>query len=243
MSERRKISQVSRMVFMAVVPFVGVVIRRPLRREASGRSGGGRRRRGSDGGGRSTTPRARPRRAAAGSAGRPSRRDPRRAGRSRPRRSPRGRTAASRTVSRTRSVGAVDAERDDVAGHLPLELVGGALGDDLAVVDDREAVGQGVGLLEVVGRQEDRRALLAEAADLVPHAGARLRVEAGRRLVEEQDRRAVDDPQADVEPALHAAGVGAGRPVGGRLEVERREHLGRAGLGVAPCSCRTGGPG
>ena len=38
-------------------------------------------------------------------------------------------------------------------------------------------------------------------ADLVPHAGPRLRVETGRRLVEEEDLRPVDDPETDVEPA------------------------------------------
>ena len=43
-----------------------------------------------------------------------------------------------------------------------LELVGRALGHDPAVVDDREAIGQRVGLLEVVGREEDGRPLLAE---------------------------------------------------------------------------------
>ena len=37
-------------------------------------------------------------------------------------------------------------------------------------------------------------------------------------------------PEPDVEPAAHAARVGAGRPVRGRLEVERGEHLGRARL-------------
>ena len=66
--------------------------------------------------------------------------------------------------------------------------------------------------------------------DLVPHPGAGLRVEPGRRLVEEQHLRAMDDAEPDVEPAAHAARIGAGRPVGGGLEIERREHLGRAGL-------------
>ena len=128
--------------------------------------------------------------------------------------------------------GAVDADRDDVAGDLPLELVGGALGHDLALVDDREAVGEGVGLLEVVGRQEDRRAQRSEVADLLPHAGAGLRVEARRRLVEEQHSRPMDDPQADVEPALHAAGIRAGRPVSGGFEVEGCEYFAGAGLSL-----------
>jgi hypothetical protein len=73
------------------------------------------------------------------------------------------------------------------------------------VVDDREAVAQRVGLLEVVGGEEDRRPQLAELPDLLPHARPRLGIEAGRRLVEEQDLRPVDDPEADVEPAAHAA--------------------------------------
>ena len=59
--------------------------------------------------------------------------------------------------------GALDADRDDVTGDLALQLVGRALGHDRAVVDDRQPVGQRVGLLEVVGRQEDRRPALAQA--------------------------------------------------------------------------------
>ena len=69
---------------------------------------------------------------------------------------------------------------------------------------------------------------LAQAADLVPHPSSRLGVETGGRLVEEQDRRSVDDAQPDVEPALHPARVGGDRPVRGRLEIERRQDLGRA---------------
>jgi hypothetical protein len=68
--------------------------------------------------------------------------------------------------------------------------------------------------------------------DLLPHASPRLGIEAGRRLVEEEDLRPMDDPEADVEPAAHAARVRAGRSVRGRLEVEGREDLGRAGFGV-----------
>jgi hypothetical protein len=83
-----------------------------------------------------------------------------------------------------------------------------------------------------MGRQEHGRPRLAQAADLVPHAGSGLRVEPGRRLVEEQDRRTMDDAEPDVEPTLHAARVGADRPVGGRLEVERRQELGGSLLGA-----------
>ena len=138
---------------------------------------------------------------------------------------------------------AVDPERDDVAGDLPLERVGRALGHDPAVVDDREAVGERVGLLEVMRGQEDRGPQLAQVADLVPHARAGLRVQPGRRLVEEEHARAVDDAEPDVEAAAHAAGVGLGRAIGGRRQLERLEHLVGAGHRRRPCRGRTAGPG
>ncbi len=138
---------------------------------------------------------------------------------------------------------AVDAERDHVAGDLALERVGRALRDDHPVVDDREPVGERVGLLEVVRRQEDGRAVLAEGADLIPHAGARLGVEAGRRLVEEQHLRPVDDAEPDVESTPHPARVRAGRPVRGGLEVQCGQHLGRPRPAPSACPSRTAGPG
>ncbi|MDH6626516.1 hypothetical protein M2271_004333 [Streptomyces sp. LBL] len=44
----------------------------------------------------------------------------------------------------------------DAAGHR-LELVRRAVGDDPAGVDDRDPVGELVGLLQVLGGQQDRR--------------------------------------------------------------------------------------
>ena len=56
--------------------------------------------------------------------------------------------------------------------------------------DDPDAVGELIGLLEVLGGQEDRRALVVELLDLLPDRLAADRVEAGGRLVEEEDARA-----------------------------------------------------
>ena len=73
---------------------------------------------------------------------------------------------------------------------LRLQLGGRALGDDPPVVDDADAVREHVGLLEVLRREEDRDAvLLRETSDLGPERGAGLRIEPGRRLVEEEDAR------------------------------------------------------
>ena len=65
----------------------------------------------------------------------------------------------------------------------------------------------------------------AEPLDLLPHVGAHLGVEAGGRLVEEQDARPVDEREPDVEPPLHAAREGADDPVGGVREAEAVEQL------------------
>ena len=45
---------------------------------------------------------------------------------------------------------------DVAARDAPLELLRGALGDDPAVVEDRDPVGELVGLVEVLGGEEDR---------------------------------------------------------------------------------------
>ncbi len=65
---------------------------------------------------------------------------------------------------------------------------------------------------------------------IVPQAQAAARVEPGRRLVEEQHRRARDERRGEVEAAAHAAGVGLRRPVGGVEQLEALEQLAPARL-------------
>ena len=131
------------------------------------------------------------------------------------------------------AVGRLAAQLDlqRVAVERALELVRRAGRDDLPAVDDRELRGQLVGLLEVVRREQDRHLLLLrQPADLAPHLGARLGIEARRRLVEEQHGGLVQQPERDVELARHAARVGLGRPVGGRGQAEVLEQLVHAPL-------------
>ena len=126
----------------------------------------------------------------------------------------------------------------------PLELLGRALDHDLAAADDREPVGELVGLLEVVRGEQDRERLaVGERAELLPHRHARLGIEAGRRLVEEEHAGPVDEPERDVEAPLHPARVGAREPVGGVGEADELEQLVDAAL---EARCRGGagcGPG
>jgi len=69
------------------------------------------------------------------------------------------------------------------AGHEPAYRLGRVLGADHTVVDDDDAVGEGVGLVEVMRRQHDRLAVVLEAADLVPEGPAGGGVEAHGGLV------------------------------------------------------------
>ena len=124
---------------------------------------------------------------------------------------------------RVGAAGQVDLEA--LAADAVLQLVGRAVGDDGAAVDDRDAVGEPLGLVEVLGRQQDGRALRDEVLDRLPQADAAARVQARRRLVEEQDRRVGDQRGREVEAAAHAAGVGLGDALGGVGEVEALEQL------------------
>ncbi len=116
------------------------------------------------------------------------------------------------------------------AADLGLQRLGGALGNDTAVVDDAHPIGEHVGLLEILRRQEDRDATIgSQALHLLPQRGAALWVEAGGRLVEKEDPGAMDERQRQIEAALHAARVTAHPAVGGLGESHAREQ-GRGAL-------------
>ncbi len=68
-----------------------------------------------------------------------------------------------------------------------------------------DPVGEALRLVHVVGGQEDGLAEVAQSGDHAPRLAARRRVEAGRRLVEEEQVRVADQRHADVEPPLLAA--------------------------------------
>jgi hypothetical protein len=120
-------------------------------------------------------------------------------------------------------------------GVLDDELLRRAHRDGLAVRHDRHRVGEPLRLLDVVRRHEDRGAFAAQRVDQRPQLLAHLRVQADRRLVEQQQPRAVDEPARDQQPPPHAARqlVDLRRaPVGevGDLEraLDRRPALGPA---------------
>src|SRR5450756_1036465 len=85
------------------------------------------------------------------------------------------------------------------------ELVVGADGDHLAVVDDADAIAELLRLGHVVGRVQDRHALVAEREDAVEDRAAALGVDTDGGLVEVQHAGLVQQGHADVDAPLHAA--------------------------------------
>ena len=82
-----------------------------------------------------------------------------------------------------------------------------------------------------MGRQQDRQGLaLGEPLELFPHRGASLGIEARGRLVQEEDLWPVDEPEADVEPPLHPAGIAADDPVCRPRQSQQIEQLGNPGF-------------
>src|SRR5262249_34514191 len=79
-----------------------------------------------------------------------------------------------------------------------LQLLRGALGDHDTVVDDGDPVGETIGLLEVLGGQQNGRPARDECLDRGPEAEPSPDVEPRRGLVEEQDRRAGDQRRREV---------------------------------------------
>ena len=138
---------------------------------------------------------------------------------------------AQRIERQLRRLQQLDLER--ISLQRALQLLRAARGDDAAAIDDRKLRSKLVGLFEVVRRQEDRHLLLGrKRSDLDPHVGARLWIEAGRRLIEEERLRLVDQAHRDVELPLHPAGVRLDRPLRCRRQVESLELLGNASAKV-----------
>jgi hypothetical protein len=84
-------------------------------------------------------------------------------------------------------------------------------------------------LSSVLRREQDGRAGRGPRLDHLPHRKAGDRVEAGRRLVEEENGRLEDERGGEVEPPAHAAGVRLRRAPRRLDEVEAREQFVRAG--------------
>ena len=130
--------------------------------------------------------------------------------------------------------GARELQLEDLTPDPILELAAGSLRDHLPVVDDGDPVGELVGLLEVLRREQERRPLAPELAHDRPDLVAAARIEPGRGLVEEQDPRAREQARREIQAAPHTARVGARGAIRSVRQVETLEQLGGAAPGLVP---------
>ena len=105
-----------------------------------------------------------------------------------------------------------------VHGRQRLQLVGRAGDEQLRQVDVAD-LAAALGFVHVVRGDEQRDALGGELEQQIPQLAARHRVDAGGRLVEEDDARLVHQRGAEREPLLPAAGEQPGLPIDVRADV------------------------
>src|SRR6266853_2826566 len=105
------------------------------------------------------------------------------------------------------------------------QLLGSSLGDDLAVIHDRDAIAEALGFLHVVRREQHRPAVGAEAADDLPQLAARLRVETRRQFVEKEQLGLADERTGDREPLLLPAGQRDHARMAFLFELDEGEHF------------------
>ena len=117
-----------------------------------------------------------------------------------------------------------------------LQLLGGAPGDDPAAVEHRDRVGQSVGLLEVLGGEEDRHAFARPGARRCPRA---LRGCAGRGRSSARRGRGAAAARPCPSPGRAAA---ASRPSRSR-RAGRRRRRGRRRRAARRCGRRAARPG
>ena len=125
-------------------------------------------------------------------------------------------SAVGSSVKRSSSVPSLAAPGDPVARGA--ERVRRALGEDPPVLEDRDAVGQRLRLVQVVRGQHDGLAEVAQRADHVPGGAPGAGIEARRRLVEEDQLRVADQREREVQPPRLAA---AERPRAARRRSRR----------------------
>ena len=108
-----------------------------------------------------------------------------------------------------------------------------AVGNDLAVVHRHQPI-EALRFVHI-GRRDHHAHLRpagADCVDQIPELAARQRVDAGRRLVENEQIRIVDQRAAQAELLLHAAGQLAGRAVLERIERGGGQELGDPGAAL-----------
>ena len=93
---------------------------------------------------------------------------------------------------------AVDAERQHLAQQ--------AAGDQAALRENRDAAAERLGVAQDVRAEEHRAAAIAQSQDQRADIAPAERIEAGHRLVEDDEIRLVDERLGNAHPLQHALG-------------------------------------
>ncbi len=101
---------------------------------------------------------------------------------------------------------ALDVENEGLLVQVFEQILDRAVGHDAAVVNDRDVAAERFGFFQVMGREDDCRALLVNFAQELIHGAAHLDVHAGRRLIENQDLGLVNHRPGDHQAAFHTTG-------------------------------------
>ncbi len=139
-------------------------------------------------------------------------------------------------------------DHDDVAtDRLATQLVGGGEREQPAVGDQRHPIA-GLGLVDVLGGDDQRPAGIAQPVELGPDPRPQERVDPGGRLIEEEQGRVVDQGAGEFQAALHPARQPPGPPAPDIPQVDQLEGLlgpsprGRASRTATRRSPRSRGP-
>ena len=134
------------------------------------------------------------------------------------------REVGDEVAARHRGLG-VEPQLDNFARRVVRdEIARRTLGHDGAMIHHHESIAELLGLVHVVGRDDERDAFSLQAVETFPEQVPGLGVEPGGRLVEDQEFRLVDEGSGNGEAAFHAAGKVVDpvvRPLGELREFEK----------------------
>src|SRR5260370_42139124 len=83
--------------------------------------------------------------------------------------------------------------------------------DDVALIDQQDAMTQALGLFHVVSAVDHRASFGSRLIDQFEDPFARLGIDANRRLVEKQHGRRMDHAAGEIQSSLHPTRVAASR--------------------------------
>lgn len=82
----------------------------------------------------------------------------------------------------------------------------GTIRDDFTVIDDDDSIASRLCLVEMVRRENNAGALLAQLIQHVKDPLSALRINTDRRFIQKQNLRAMQDTTSDIDASLHAPG-------------------------------------